>query len=78
MFNELNQVPVIDPDFIQFGCAEWFWKDCVNSYALQVEPERYKTKDRCTVSYQEALRIEKARNEFFAEIKRIITDRLKK
>lgn len=78
LFSELNRVPVIDPDFIQFGCAEWFWKDYVNSYALQVEPERYKTRDRCTVSYQEALRIEKARNEFFVEIKRIITKRLKK
>ncbi len=78
LFNELIRVPVIDPDTIQFGCAEWFWKDYLNSYALQVEPERYKTKDRCSVSYQEALHIEKTRNEFFAGIKRIITKRLKK
>ena len=78
LFNELSRVPVIGPDTIQFGCAEWFWKDHVNSYALQVEPERHKTKDRCSVSYQEALHIEKARNEFFAEIKRIITRRMKK
>jgi hypothetical protein len=78
LFNELSRVPVVDTDFIQYGCAEWFWKDYVNSYALQVEPERYKTKDRCSVSYQEALHIEKTRNEFFAEIKRIIIMRLKK
>jgi hypothetical protein len=78
LFNELSRLPAIDPDFIQFGCAEWFWKDYVNSYALQVEPERYKTKDRCMVSYHEAQRIEKARNEFFTEIKRIITKKLKK
>jgi len=78
LFNELSSVPVRDPDTIQFGCAEWFGKDYLNSYALQVEPERYKTKDRCSVSYQEALHIEKTRNEFFAEIKRIITRRLKK
>lgn len=76
LFRDLSQVPLIDPDFIQFACAEWFWKDYLNSYALQVEPERYKTKDRCTVSYQEALRLEKTRNEFFAEIERIITKRL--
>jgi hypothetical protein len=76
LFHELSRVPLINPDFIQFACAEWFWKDYLNSYALQVEPERYKTKDRCTVSYHEALLIEKVRNEFFAEIKRIITKRL--
>ena len=78
LFNELSRVPDIDPDNIQFGCGEWFWKDHINSYALQVEPERYKTKDRCSVSYQEALHIQKTRNEFFTEIKGIITKRLKR
>lgn len=76
LFSELSQVPAIGPDNIQFGCAEWFWKDYLNSYALQVEPERYKTKDRCSVSYQEALHIEKIRNEFFAGIGRIVQKRL--
>ena len=75
LFSELRQVPAVDLDYIQFCCADWFWKDQVNSYALQVEPERYKTKDRCSVSYQEALHIEKVRNQFFAEIKRIVQNR---
>lgn len=78
LFHALSRVPAIDPDFIQFGCAEWFWKDHVNSYALQVEPERYKTKDRCLVGYQEALHIEKTRNEFFTEIRRIVQKGLNK
>jgi hypothetical protein len=78
LFNELSRVPVMDPDTIQFGCAEWFWKDYVNSYALQVDPERYKTKDRCWVSYKEALHIEKIRDEFFAEIRSIVHKRLNK
>ena len=75
LFEALEGITVIDPKNIQFCCADWFWKDQVNSYALQVEPERYKTKDRCSVSYQEALHIEKVRNQFFAEIKRIVQNR---
>lgn len=78
LFNELRQVPAVDPEYIQFCCADWFWKDQVNSYALQVEPERYKTEDRCSVSYQEALHIEKVRNQFFTEIKRIVQKRSNK
>lgn len=78
LFNELSEVAAIDSEYIQFCCADWVWKDQVNSYALQVEPDRYKTKDRCSVSYQEALHIEKVRNEFFAEIRRIVQKRLNK
>jgi hypothetical protein len=72
LFNELSQVPQIDPSSIQFGCAEWFWERQVNSYALQVEPERYKAKDRICIGYQEALHIQKIRDEFFGELKRIV------
>ncbi|MFC1561115.1 hypothetical protein ACFL4V_01410, partial [Candidatus Latescibacterota bacterium] len=72
LFHNLSKAPEIDREYVQFGCAEWFWKKQVNSYALQVEPERYKTKDRIYVSYQEALHIEKIRNEFFRELKKIL------
>ncbi len=78
LFSELSEVAAIDSEYIQFCCVDWFWKDQVNSYALQVEPERYKTKDKCSVSYQEALHIEKVRNQFFAEIKRIVQKRSNK
>ena len=78
LFNELSEVAAIDSEYIQFCCVDWFWKDQVNSYALQVEPERYKIKDRCSVSYQKALHIEKVRNQFFAEIGRIVQDKLNK
>ena len=70
-FNDLRKIPEIDPEYIQFGCAEWFWKRQVNSYALQVEPERYMTKDRISVNYKEALHIEKIRNEFLGKLKKI-------
>lgn len=75
LFKALRQVTAVDPEYVQFCCAEWFWKDQVNSFALQVEPERFKTKDRCSVSYTEALHIEKVRNEFFAEIRKIVRNR---
>jgi len=72
LLQKLSNIPSIDPEYVQFGCAEWFWKKQVNSYALQVEPKRYKTKDRVSISYKEALHIEKIRNKVFMELKKII------
>ncbi|MFW6147090.1 MAG: hypothetical protein ACOC6B_01715 [Thermodesulfobacteriota bacterium] len=77
LLKELSGIPAIDPGYIQFGCAEWFWEQQVNSYALQVEPERYRTKDRISVDYQEALHLQRTRDECFAELKRIIANRLR-
>ncbi len=68
----LKRVTEIDPEYIQLGCAEWFWKRQVNSYALQVEPERYKTEDRCLLSIQEALYIEKVRTQYYAVLKHLV------
>ena len=73
LLNELKKVPSIDPDYIQFGCAEWFWERQVNSYALQVEPERYMYFDRTPlIDYEEALHIQKVREEFFSELRNLI------
>jgi len=72
LIEKLSYIPSIDPEYVQFGCAEWFWKKQVNSYALQVEPKRYKTKDKISISYKEALHIEKIRNEAFMGLKKII------
>ncbi len=76
MFTDLSNLPAIDPEYVQFGCAEWFWKRQVNSYTVQVAPERYKTKDRCVVDYQEALHIEKIRNDFFGKLERALEKRV--
>ena len=75
LFSDLRKIPLIDPEYIQFGCAEWFWERQVNSYALQVEPKRYMTKDSVSVNYQEALHLEKMRNKFFSGLKKIIQER---
>jgi hypothetical protein len=68
LFETLKEIAVIDPWNVQFGCAEWFWKRQVNSFALQVEPDRFKYKDTAILDYREALNIEKTRNEFFVRL----------
>lgn len=65
LLKTLKKIIAIDPENVQFCCAEWFWKRQVNSYALQVEPGRFKRKDLVILDYKEALHIEKIRNDFF-------------
>lgn len=77
LLNDLRKIPAIDPQYIQFGCAQWFWKQHINSYALQVEPERYREKDSAHVDFQEALHLEKVRNKFFSNLKQLISKRTK-
>ena len=72
LLEDLNEITAIDPQNIQFCCAEWFWKRQVNSYALQVEPDRFKHKDKILLDYREALQIEKIRNEFFVQLKELL------
>jgi len=67
-FEALKDITLIDPGNVQFCSAEWFWKRRVNSYALQVEPDRFKHKDSAILDYKEALYIEKIRNEFFVQL----------
>ncbi len=71
-FEALKEITSIEPENIQLCCAEWFWKRQVNSYALQVEPERFKHQDRAKLNYNEALHIEKTRNTFFVQLKELI------
>lgn len=71
LLGELSEIPLIDPEYIQFGCAEWFWERQVNSYVLQVEPQRFAERDKITVGYDEALHIEKTRNKFFNHLEEI-------
>ena len=68
----LKELTVIDPENIQFCCAEWFWERQINSYALQVEPDRFKNEDRAILDYAEALKIERIRNEFFIQLKYLL------
>lgn len=72
LLRAFRKIPLIDSENIQFCCAEWFWDRQVNSYALQVEPDRYKDKDQITLEYEEALKIEKVRNLFFERLSELL------
>jgi hypothetical protein len=72
LFRDLKSVADIDPQYVQFGSAEWFWDRCVNSYVLQVEPAKDKNRDTAWVNYEEALHIERIRNQFFDKIEKIV------
>lgn len=76
LFDELGEITSVDPEYIQFGSADWFWERRLNSYALQVEPKKHMTQDRCHIDYQEALQVEKARNRFFDELTTLLQKRL--
>ena len=72
LLEDFQQITALDPENIQFGSPEWFWNRDLNSYALQVEPERFKDKDRVVLDYKEALHIERIRNMFFNELKNFL------
>jgi len=65
----LKRITVLDPDNIQFCSAEWFWNKRVNSYALQVEPDRFKYQDTAILDYAEARHVEAVRNVFYDHIR---------
>ena len=72
LFDSLNKITAIDPNNVQFCCAEWFWKRHINSYALQVEPDRFKRKDTAIIDFKEALYIEEVRNIFFVHLNELL------
>ena len=65
---DLRGLPDLDPDYIQFGCAEWFWDRQVNSYVGQVEPAWERNRDSLEVDIATALRLEKVRDRFFDQL----------
>lgn len=73
LLHDLMSIFSIDPDNIQFGSAEWFWQRQVNTYVLQVVPEKHKRKDRMTLEYSEALLIQKAKTLFFKQLELLLS-----
>lgn len=72
LLEALKGITAIDPENVQFFCAEWFWDRQINSYAVQVEPDRFKCKDKAILEYKEALSIERIRNEFFVRLAELL------
>ncbi len=73
----LARVPAIDPGYIQFGSADWFWKRHVNSYALQVEPVAHQLKDEAVLDPGEALHTQRVRDFFFGELRALLSAELR-
>lgn len=61
----------VEHGLVQFCSAQWFWDQWVNSYALQVMPQRFKDKDSTVLDLHEAGNIKQARDTFFAYLKDI-------
>lgn len=72
LYESLKRVPQLDPPYIQFGSADWFWNQWPNSWVLQVEPHREREKDQTVVGYEEALHIEKVRDLFFVRVGEVL------
>jgi hypothetical protein len=74
LLDRLSLVPEMDPGFVQFGSADWFWDQWPNSYALQVEPAVHRFKDQAALSAGEAMHTQRARDRFFDELRRVLAE----
>jgi len=72
LLEDISKIPSIDQKNIQYGSAEWFWERQINSFVVQVEPERFKWQDRCVIDYTEAIKLEEVRSLFWQEINEIV------
>lgn len=68
----LEEIPTIDPEYVQFGSPGWFWERHSNSYALQVEPERFMLKDEAVIEHGEALHVQWVRDRFFERLRALV------
>ena len=73
LMDKLGKLTAIDPENIQCGSARWFWKRQVNSYVLQVEPERFKQQDKAILDVREAIYIEKLKRAFFQKLESLFS-----
>ena len=73
LLRDLESLERMARGYVQLGGADWFWERQVNSYAIQVEPERFKHLDQAQLEYHEALRVQDARTGFFRALGEIVT-----
>lgn len=69
LHESLAKIPALDPAYIQFGSADWFWERFVNSYVLQVEPAGHMGQDEAILDAKEARHVQMVRDLFFMELK---------
>jgi len=75
LLDEMRVLPLIDQEYIQFGSPDWFWESRVNTYAAQVEPDRFKNKDTAMVGLKEAVHLKNVRDKFFRRIEEMLGKR---
>ncbi len=71
--DQLASVPSIDRDYLQFGSANWFWDQWINSYVLQVEPAAFQFQDAALLDVKEARQVEQIRDQFFIELAKLVS-----
>jgi hypothetical protein len=74
----LSRLPAVDPDYVQFGSADWFWEQWVNSYTLQVEPAAHRFKDQAALATGEALHTQRVRDHFFDELRLALAEEIER
>ena len=74
LHDSLSAIRIVDPVYVQFGSADWFWDQFPNSYVLQVEPPRYIKKDEAVIGYSEAIHVQEVRDRFFTQLKKCLSD----
>lgn len=72
LMDALGAITAIDPDYLQFGSAGWFWERWRNSYALQVEPAGYMTRDDVVLAAAEARHVQHTRDLFFSALRNVL------
>lgn len=63
-----------DRKYVQFGSPDWFWQQYPNSYALQVEPERFASQDEAWLEHAEALHVQTVRDGVFQGVIGVLAD----
>ena len=76
LLDTLSRLPAVDPGYVQFGSADWFWEQWVDSYTLQVEPAAHRFKDQAALATGEALHTQRVRDRFFDELRRVLAEEL--
>ncbi len=65
LLDRFREIATGNSEYVQFLSAEWFWERQVNSYAVQVMPDRHKNKDTAMINYREALQVQAVRDRVY-------------
>ena len=73
----LRRVPAqAGPGLVQFGCADWFWNQLVNTYVLQVQPRDRATVDALDVAGIQARELRNARDALWNALWMLAAERI--